>query len=112
MTSPCAFSRRCREGVVNAAERSQADGPVVLVVDLYEGRVLDHCGRAAVFAEEVDYRELMRWALSAVQALADGFLTAGFFNGAGMAAYVQGHCIVGDGHLTCRFRAGTGRVVI
>jgi hypothetical protein len=50
--------------------------------------VLDHCGRAAVFAEEVDYRELMRWALSAVQALADGFLTAGFFNGAGMAAYV------------------------
>jgi dienelactone hydrolase len=87
-----------RPGITDAAERLRADGHDVLVVDQYEGRVFDDQAEAGWFVEELGFPELMRRAEAAVAGLADGFLVAGFSNGAGMAE-----------HLATRRRCGGAR---
>lgn len=77
-----------RPGITDAAERLTADGHDVLVVDQYDGRVFDDQAEAARYVEELGFPELMRRAVDAVAGLADGFLVAGFSNGAGMAEHV------------------------
>ncbi len=78
-----------RPGVRDAAERLRADGHDVLVVDQYDEQVFDDYQQAGRFAEQIGYPELMRRALDAVRDLPDGFVAAGFSNGAGMAEYVS-----------------------
>jgi dienelactone hydrolase len=77
-----------RPGIHDAAERLRAGGHEVLVVDQFDGRVFDDYEEAGAHTEAVGFRELMRRALAAVEALPDGFVAAGFSNGAGMAEYV------------------------
>ena len=77
-----------RPGIHDAAERLRTDGHTVLVVDLYDGQVFDDYEHAGRFAEQIGYPELMRRALAAVVPLGDGFVAAGFSNGAGAAVYV------------------------
>ncbi|MCV2489726.1 dienelactone hydrolase family protein [Geodermatophilus sp. YIM 151500] len=77
-----------RPGVLDAAERLRADGHTVLVVDQYDGRVFDDQTEAGRFVDEVGFPELMRRAVAAAEPLADGFVAAGFSNGAGMAEHV------------------------
>jgi dienelactone hydrolase len=83
-----------RPGITDAADRLRADGHDVLVVDQYDGRAFDDYGEAGRFVEEVGFPALMDRALRAVSGLDDGFLVAGFSNGAGMAEHVatQRHC--------------------
>lgn len=77
-----------RQGVRDAADLLREDGHHVLVVDLYDGRVFDDYDDAAKFEESIGYPELMRRAVEAVKEVPDGFLTAGFSNGAAMAEHV------------------------
>jgi dienelactone hydrolase len=77
-----------RPGITDAAERLTADGHDVLVVDQYDGRVFDDQAEAGRYVEELGFPELMRRAVDAVAGLADGFVVAGFSNGAGMAEHV------------------------
>jgi dienelactone hydrolase len=77
-----------RPGIQDAAERLRAAGHEVLVVDQYDGRVFDDYDGADAFVKSLGFPELMRRALVAVQDLPDGFVTAGFSNGGGMAEYV------------------------
>jgi dienelactone hydrolase len=77
-----------REGVTDAAARLRAAGHEVLVVDQYDGRVFDDYGAAGAHAEEVGFPALMARAADAVRGLPDGFVAAGFSNGAGMAEHV------------------------
>lgn len=77
-----------RPGIHDAAQRLRAAGHEVLVVDQYDGQVFDDYEQAGRHAEGVGYPELMRRALEAVEPLPDGFVAAGFSNGAGMAEYV------------------------
>lgn len=83
-----------RPGVLDAAERLRAAGHEVLVVDQFDGRVFDDYEEAGRHTDEIGLPELMRRALEAVVGLPDGFVAAGFSNGAGMAEYVamQRHC--------------------
>jgi dienelactone hydrolase len=83
-----------RPGVLDAAERLRAAGHEVLVVDQFDGRVFDDYEEAGRHTDEIGFPELMRRALEAVVGLPDGFVAAGFSNGAGMAEYVatQRHC--------------------
>ena len=75
-------------GITDAATRLRADGHQVLVVDQYGGRTFDDYDDAGRFVEQVGFPELMQRALRAVRDLPDGFVAAGFSNGAGMAEYV------------------------
>jgi dienelactone hydrolase len=77
-----------RPGVLAAADRFRADGHEVLVVDQFDGRVFDDYAEAGEHTERIGFPELMRRALAAVDGLPDGFVAAGFSNGAGMAEYV------------------------
>ncbi|MGY1652707.1 dienelactone hydrolase family protein [Geodermatophilus sp. SYSU D01119] len=77
-----------RQGVTDAAGRFRAAGHDVLVVDQYDGRVFDDYGEAGAFVEEVGFPALMARAEEAVRDLPDGFVAAGFSNGAGMAEHV------------------------
>lgn len=78
-----------RPGVTDAAERLQAAGHQVLVVDQYDGRVFDDYGDANGFVESIgSYPELMRRAAAGVKTLPDGFVAVGFSNGGGMAEFV------------------------
>jgi len=77
-----------RPGVRDAADLLDAAGHGVIVVDLYDGRVFDDYDDAREFEESIGYPELMRRALEAIQDVRDGFLAAGFSNGAAMAEYV------------------------
>ena len=77
-----------REGVTDAAARLRAAGHEVLVVDQYDGRVFDDYGTAGAYVEEVGFPALMARAADAVRDLPDGFVAAGFSNGAGMAEHV------------------------
>lgn len=77
-----------RPGITDAATRLRADGHQVLVVDQYDGRVFNDYDEASRFVEQVGFPELMHRAVQAVHDLPDGFLAAGFSNGAGMAEYV------------------------
>jgi dienelactone hydrolase len=77
-----------RRGVTDAAGRFRAAGHDVLVVDLSDGRVFDDYGQAGALVEEVGFPALMARAEEAVRPLPDGFVAAGFSNGAGMAEHV------------------------
>ena len=77
-----------RPGITDAAARLRADGHDVLIVDQYGGRVFDDQAEAGRYVERLGFPELMRRAVRAVEGLADGFLVAGFSNGAGMAEHV------------------------
>lgn len=77
-----------RPGIHDAAERFRAARHEVLVVDQYEGRTFDSYEEAGRFVESLGYPELMRRALAAVRQLEDGFIVAGFSNGAGMGEFV------------------------
>jgi dienelactone hydrolase len=77
-----------RPGVTDAADRLRAAGHDVLVVDQYDGRVFDDYEEAGAHVDRVGFPALMRAAVDAVAGLPDGFVVAGFSNGAGMAEYV------------------------
>jgi len=77
-----------RPGITDAADRLRAAGHDVRVVDQYAGRVFDDYAEAGVHVEAVGIPALMQQALEAVRDLPDGFVAAGFSNGAGMAEYV------------------------
>jgi dienelactone hydrolase len=77
-----------RPGVTDAADRLRAAGHDVLVVDQYDGRVFDDYEEAGAHVDRVGFPALMQAALDAVAELPDGFVVAGFSNGAGMAEYV------------------------
>lgn len=77
-----------RPGIESAAERLRAAGHTVRIVDQYNGRVFDAYDEAMAFAESIGYPALMKLAVDAVSDLPDGFVTAGFSNGGGMAEFV------------------------
>jgi dienelactone hydrolase len=77
-----------RPGISDAAGRLRAAGHDVLVVDQYDGRVFDDYDEAGRYVEEVGFPALMARAADAVRDLPDGFVAAGFSNGAGMAEHV------------------------
>lgn len=77
-----------RPGIHDAAQRLRAAGHRVLVVDQYDGRVFDDYAEAGAFSEALGYPELVRRGLAAVEPLPDGFVAAGFSNGAAMAECV------------------------
>ena len=83
-----------RRGVLDAADRLRAAGHQVRVVDQYDGRVFDDYAEAGAHVDQVGFPALMAAALDGVADLPDGFVAAGFSNGAGMAEYVavQGRC--------------------
>ncbi|RFU23430.1 dienelactone hydrolase family protein [Geodermatophilus marinus] len=77
-----------RPGITDAADRLRAAGHDVVVVDQYGGRSFDDYAEAGAHVEAVGFPALMATALDGVAALPDGFVAAGFSNGAGMAEYV------------------------
>lgn len=77
-----------RPGITDAADRLRAAGHDVLVVDQYDGRVFDDYAPAGRYVDRIGFPALMAAALAGVQDLPDGFVAAGFSNGAGMAQYV------------------------
>jgi dienelactone hydrolase len=77
-----------RPGITDAADRLRAAGHEVRVVDQYDGRVFDDYGTAGAYVEGIGFPALMARAVEAVRDLPDGFVAAGFSNGAGMAEFV------------------------
>ncbi|TFV53513.1 dienelactone hydrolase family protein [Blastococcus sp. TF02A_35] len=77
-----------RPGVLDAADRLRSAGHEVLVVDQYDGLVFDDYAEAGAHVERVGFPALMAAALDGVADLPDGFVAAGFSNGAGMAELV------------------------
>lgn len=77
-----------RQGVRDLQVALEGAGHTVLVVDQYGGTVFDDYAEASGYAESIGFPALMREAIEAVTALDDGFIVAGFSNGAGMAEYV------------------------
>jgi dienelactone hydrolase len=77
-----------RQGVLDAADRLRAAGHEVRVVDQYDGLVFDDYAQAGAHVERVGFPALMTAALEGVADLPDGFVAAGFSNGAGMAEFV------------------------
>lgn len=77
-----------RQGVHDAADLFRENGHDVLVVDQYGGRVFDDYDEASKYEKSIGYPELMRHAVEAVTEVPDGFVTAGFSNGAAMAEYI------------------------
>ncbi len=89
-----------RPGILDAADRLRAAGHQVRVVDQYDGQVFDDYAVAGAHVERVGFPALMAAAVEGVADLPDGFVAAGFSNGAGMAEHValQGRCA---GLMTC-----------
>lgn len=77
-----------RPGILAAAERLRDAGHEVQVIDQYDGRVFDDYDAASAHAETIGYPALMQRALTSVEDLNDGFVAAGFSNGAAMSEYV------------------------
>ena len=77
-----------RPGITDAADRLRAAGHDVLVVDQYDGLVFDDYAKAGEYVDRMGFPALMAAALAGVRDLPDGFVVAGFSNGAGMAEYV------------------------
>ena len=77
-----------RPGVLDAAERLTSHGHDVRVVDQYQGRSFPEYEEAQAYVESVGFPALMQSAVEATADLADGFVVAGFSNGAGMAEQV------------------------
>ncbi len=67
----------------------------MLVVDQYDGRVSTTTRRRAGTFDAVGFPALMDRALEAVTPLRDGFVVAGFSNGAGMAEHVATQRVCG-----------------
>ncbi|WP_380172190.1 dienelactone hydrolase family protein [Kineococcus sp. DHX-1] len=84
-----------RPGVHDAARRLRAAGNEVLVVDQYDGRVFDDYEEAGRHVDAVGFPALTDRALEAVTPLRDGFVVAGFSNGAGMAEHVATQRVCG-----------------
>jgi dienelactone hydrolase len=80
-----------RRGVDDAAARLRDMGHAVSVVDQYDGRAFDDLAVANAYVEERGFPALMQAALDATADLDDGFVVAGFSNGAGMAEHVALH---------------------
>lgn len=79
-----------RPGLLQFADTLRAAGHEVHVMDQNEGKVFDEYEPAMALMEEVGFKELTARAMAATANLPDGFVTAGFSNGAGMAEYVAG----------------------
>ena len=79
-----------RPGVTQAAELLRSHGHDVHVVAYGGEEVFDDYEPAMARADEVGFPALMEAALDAVSHLPDGFVPAGFSNGAGIAQYVAG----------------------
>lgn len=79
-----------RPGLLQFADTLRAAGHEVHVIDQNEGKVFDEYEPAMAQMEEVGFKELTARAVAATANLPDGFVTAGFSNGAGMAEYVAG----------------------
>ena len=77
-----------RPGIAQAADLLRSLGHDVHVVDQYEGRVFDDYEPAMAYVREVGFPALMARALESTAHLPDGFVTAGFSNGSGMAEFV------------------------
>jgi dienelactone hydrolase len=77
-----------RPGIAEAAELLRSHGHDVHVVDQYAGRVFDDYEPAMAYVREVGFPALMARALELTAHLPDGFVTAGFSNGSGMAEFV------------------------
>lgn len=77
-----------RPGITDAAGRLRSAGHDVLVVDHYGERVFDDYAQAGAHVDRIGFPALMQAAVEAVVDLPDGFVVAGFSNGAGMAEYV------------------------
>jgi dienelactone hydrolase len=77
-----------RPGVAQAAELLRSRGHDVHVVDQYDGRVFEDYEPAMAYVREVGFPALMAKALELTAHLPDGFVTAGFSNGSGMAEFV------------------------
>lgn len=84
-----------RPGVEDAATRLRGHGHEVQVVDQYDGTSFDDYPAAVAHAEELGFPALMQAALDLTADLPDGFVAAGFSNGAGMAEHVALHRDVG-----------------
>jgi len=79
-----------RPGLLEFAGMLRAEGHEVLVVDQNDGKIFDEYEPAMANMEEVGFVALTAKAVEAVAHLPDGFVTAGFSNGAGMAEFVAG----------------------
>ena len=77
-----------RGGIAQAAELLRSLGHDVHVVDQYDGRVFEEYEPAMAYVREVGFPALMAKALELTAHLPDGFVTAGFSNGSGMAEFV------------------------
>ncbi|WP_409330338.1 dienelactone hydrolase family protein [Trujillonella humicola] len=77
-----------RPGIDEAADRFRAAGHQATVVDQYDGLVFDDYAEGIAYTERVGFPALMQAALDGVSELPDGFVAAGFSNGAGIAEYV------------------------
>lgn len=77
-----------RPGIHAAVELLQSHGHQVRVVGLNDGKAFDEYEPAIAFARAQDEQAQRERALDAVSDLPDGFVTAGFSNGALMAQYV------------------------
>lgn len=77
-----------RPGIHDAADRLRSAGHEVRIVDQYDGRVFDDYEQAGAHVERIGFPALMAAALRGVADLPDGFVAAGFSNGAGMAEHV------------------------
>jgi dienelactone hydrolase len=77
-----------RPGIRDAAELLRSRGHDVHIVDQYDGKVFDDYKPAMAYIEELGFQALMARALELTAHLPDGFVTAGFSNGGGMAEYV------------------------
>ena len=75
-------------GLAESAEMLRSNGHEVHVIDQYDGRTFDDYEPAMAHMESIGMEPLMAKALELTPDLADGFVTAGFSNGAGMAEYV------------------------
>ncbi len=77
-----------RPGVEDAAARLRAFGHDVRVVDQYDGRSFEDYAAAARHVEQRGFPALMQAALDLTADVPDGFVVAGFSNGAGMAEHI------------------------
>jgi len=78
-------------GITDAADRLRHAGHEVHVIDQYGGTSFADYVSAGSHVEQIGFPALMRSALDLTADLPDGFLVAGFSNGAGMAEHVALH---------------------
>lgn len=79
-----------RPGLLEFADDLRSAGHEVHVIDQNDGKVFDEYEPAMAHMESVGFPALTAKAVEAVADLPDGFVTAGFSNGAGMGEFVAG----------------------